>query len=382
MTTKKIKIVYIISSLPNRAYAFEWLAGKIDPSRFDIAFILLNPGMSSFEHYLSQHSIPSYRVKWESRKDLASAFFKTCRILAKEKPDVVHTHLFEASLVGLAAAKFTGIPHRFYTRHHSDSNHVYVPAAVKYDRLINKLSTHIVAVSENVKNILTGKESVHPQKIAVIHHGLDFTEINNLPHKRIETLRQKYGIRDQSPVIGVISRYIHLKGVHHIVDALSDVLDKHPDALLVLVNTVGNYSDAIRKKLEDIPQKNYIEIEFEEDLFALYKLFDIYVHTPINGTCEAFGQTYIEALASRVPSVFTLSGIAAGYIIPGEHALVVPFENTQEISESIQKLVENTELCTRLINSGYSMVSEKFDIHEKIKQLEELYTDVVRKTGK
>ena len=77
---------------------------------------------------------------------------------------MVHTHLFEASLLGLSAAKFTRVKRRIYTRHHSTYHHEYYPKAIKYDRLINFLATEIVAISNNVKEVLRRKEGVAENK--------------------------------------------------------------------------------------------------------------------------------------------------------------------------------------------------------------------------
>jgi hypothetical protein len=59
------------------------------------------------------------------------------------------------------------------TRHSSDFHHIYFPSAVKYDRFTNWLATDIVAISENVQNILLNWESVNPAKVHLIKHGID-----------------------------------------------------------------------------------------------------------------------------------------------------------------------------------------------------------------
>jgi glycosyltransferase involved in cell wall biosynthesis len=277
-------------------------------------------------------------------------------------------------MLGLSAAKVLGIKKRIYTRHHSTFHHQYHPQAVKYDKICNDLATDIVAISENVQNVLIDKEHVQPEKIYLIHHGFDLEKFQSISQKKIDDLKKKYGIIKQDyPVIGVISRYINWKGHSYIINAFKQVKEKYPSAKLVLANATGPDKDAIQSLLKkNLPKNSYIEIPFEHDLFTLYQLFDIYVHIPINESIEAFGQTYVEALAAGIPSVFTLSGVAKEFIKHGENALVVPFKNSEETANNIIKLLENKPLAKKLFENGKKSIKQ-FSLENFIFKLEKLY---------
>src|SRR5262249_20164222 len=148
--------------------------------KFRLIFILLNPGDSAIEQNLSR-DFAVYRILFCGKKDLPKAISKIYRILKNENISVIHTHLFEATLSGMIAARLAGVENRIYTRHHGSYHHEYFPSAIKYDRFINFLSTDIVAISQNVKDILINYEGVSPEKIHLIHHGFDlqaFREAN------------------------------------------------------------------------------------------------------------------------------------------------------------------------------------------------------------
>jgi len=122
-----------------------------------------------------------------------------------------------------------------------------------------------------------------------------------------------------------------------------------------------------------LPEDAYTEIVFENNLFALYKLFDVFVHTPINSKVEAFGQTYIEALAASIPAVFTISGVASEFIIPNENALVVDYCNSKQIYNAILRLLKDKNLKDKLINNGKRSI-QQFDLEKYIEKLELLYS--------
>jgi glycosyltransferase involved in cell wall biosynthesis len=186
-------------------------------------------------------------------------------------------------------------------------------------------------------------------------------------------LRVKHNVQKESwPVVGVIARYLELKGIQFIIPAFQKLLDDFPRAHLVLANAHGDFEKPIKNLLGKLPSGSYTEILFENDLVSLYKLFNIYVHTPINMQEEAFGQTYVEALAAGVPSVFSLSGVAPEFIVDKTNALVVPYANPAAIEQGIRQIANDANLRDSLIEQG--LISARlFSLDNMIFRLEALY---------
>lgn len=369
-----MKITYILSNI-DKAIAFEWIAEKLNHDRFELSFILLNDKEPFLFNWLKEKNIPCYFIPHFGKKSFVITFVKTLFILKKIKPKIVHTHLFDANLLGLSAAKLLGIKKRIYTRHHSTFHHEYFLKAVKWDKLTNVLATHVVAISKNVMNVLIQKENVLENKISLIHHGFDLTKFNQVSKNEIEELKLKYKIEDSnSPIIGVISRYIKWKGIEYIIPAFKKILKDYPNAKLILANASGpdkEYISSLLKK--ELKPNQYIEIKFEPNLFALYQLFDVYVHVPINKEIEAFGQTYVEALAAGSPSVFTLSGVASEFILHKQNALVVDYCNSVSIHKAILLLLGDKTLCENLKKEGFESIKQ-FNLDNFIQKLETIYT--------
>lgn len=368
----KIKVAYIISNI-DKALAFEWIATSINQDKFELLFILLNPGKSELEKFLIEKGIQVINLRYRGKIDLIPVFFRLRKILKREKCVLVHTHLFDASLVGLLAARSLGIKKRIYTRHYATFHHRYFPRAVYYDRLINGLATHLVAISENVRSVLIQKEFVHPDKVNLIHHGFQLEVFSETNPECIVELQKKYTTTDKFPVIGVISRQTHLKGIQHIIPVFKRLLTDYPNACLVLANAVGDYKREIDTLLLDIPPASYRQVQFEKDLAHFYHIFTVYIHTPIDAEVEAFGQTYVEALAAGIPSVFTLSGVASEFIENEKNALVVPFENPEAIYQAIKRLLSDEVLREQLTRQGKKDVKELFNLRKMIQSLENLY---------
>lgn len=368
------KVVYIISFL-EKSLPMEWVVMNLDRTRYDLSFIMIGKENTPFIRFLEAQHVPCTVVPYNAKKDLLSGFFRILRLLRRLRPEVVHVHLFYAGMIGIPAAWMAGVRRRIYTRHYSTYHHDFYPKGVYIDRFINFLSTKVVAISPVVEKVLVAREHVPPAKVLRIPHGFDFSYFTRQPAEA-EAARTRYHIpADAYPVVGVISRYIKLKGIQYIIEAFAALRKQYPKAHLVLGNAQGDYKPVLAKQLAGLPAETYTEILFEENVRALYAMFDVFVHVPITPEGEAFGQIYVEALAMKVPSVFTLSGIAREFVEDRVHARVVPYENADAIREATVDLLEDAGLRATLATRGYEAVVNEFGMPQMIRRLDAAYCE-------
>jgi glycosyltransferase involved in cell wall biosynthesis len=293
----------------------------------------------------------------------------------KQQPDIIHTHLWIANLIGLSTARLAGVKKRIYTRHHASIHRQQYPGGLKWDKLNNRLATHIIAPSQNVEQLLIRLDRAKEKKIRLIYHGFAFSYFMEVKDQQVELLYKKYGLTGRmKPVIGVISRFTEWKGVQYIIPAFKQLLSEIPDAHLVMANAHGDYQEELRKLLVTLPPHSFTLIQFEEDLAALYRLFDVFVHVPVDEEAEAFGQTYIEPLIVGIPCIFTLSGIAPEIIKHGENAMVVDFRNSDQIYFNIKNLLSDPAVGLILKKNGQTSV-RAFTIDRYLARLKNLYLE-------
>ena len=370
---KRQKGVIFISNV-TKATEHEWFADQIERDRFDLRFILFNARNSALQNYLRDRGFRCQNYPLPNKFMILPYVFYCALRLFLWRPAFIHCHLFHASLIALPAGRLAGVRKRISTRHHSDLHQTYHPQAVKYDLLNNQLSTHIIAVSTIVKEILTQREGVSETKVTVIPHGLPIKILSEtIGSDRIEKLRQKYQIAENRLVIGVISRYVEFKGVHYILPAFKKLLLLYPDTLLIVANTGGNFEEKILDLLKEIPEKNILQVRFEPDAPALFKCFDIFVHVPVSSTLEAFGQVYIEAMAYEVPIICTKSGIACELLEHKRNALICEYRDSETIYQNLLLLLQNSSLKKQIVESAKSDVNT-FTFEQKIQKITALYT--------
>ena len=366
-----VKKLTIVVSDVDKAIAFEWMALHLRFT-YDINFLFFGKKEAHLVRFLRGQQIPHLVVGYSGPFAVLRSFIKTIIVLRREKPHIVHTHLWRATLLGIPAAWFLRVPKRVITRHHAMVHYREFPSGRKWDRLTQRLATNIVAISENTQNILIRRDRANPAKVTLIHHGFDLSQFEEVTADRIADLRARYQTGASFPVIGVVARYLEWKGIEFVIQAFSRLRGDYPTAKLLLANAKGSYATQLKTFLQRLPVDSYFEIEFEQDIPALYHSMDVYVHVPIDPESEAFGQTYVESLAAGVPSVFTLSGVAPEFVRNEYNALVVPFRDAEAIHLAIKKLLKDQELRERLISNGRKSAS-LFLLERMIGQLKELY---------
>jgi glycosyltransferase involved in cell wall biosynthesis len=216
----KKRLVYIASNV-DYPITFEWIAKSKIAASFDLEFIFLNPVSPTIESKLKELGIKSKTFSYHHRTELPKVTLQIYNEFKSHRPNIVHTHLLDATLAGLTAARLVGVKKRIHTRHHSNPYHLKHRQGLIYDAVSNLLSTTIIATCQNVKNVLTKLEYVPEKKIKVIPFGFDLDSFETVSAERIKAVREKNKIPEKSPVIGLCSRYIEIKGLQYVIPAFT-----------------------------------------------------------------------------------------------------------------------------------------------------------------
>lgn len=392
---KRIKLTFVFTH-HIRWVPFELTAKLIDQKRFDIDYVIL--GMSDpIIDFLKTNNIRVTTTTFDDYKNTPEAIKFVYDHLVKNKTDIVQTHWFAGSLIGIQAAYYAQVPVRIFHREHPPLQYYNRHPQSKH-KLIWDCATHFIAVTETSK-VGMMQDGIPGDKITVIPTGFNIEDFTAIEPIRISKLKKKYlssaNHAERTPVIGVAARYVQWKGIEYVIRAFKKVLNEYPNALLILSGShidrssilnqlatastddivAPQYQDALSiiSCTEDLPAESFIEIPFEEDLFALFKLFDVFVHTPIDGIQETFGQVYVEAMLSKVPSVITLSGSAIDHAVHRENAWIVDYQDSDQIAAGILTLLSDNDLCERIIQSAFVCASKRYAMTTLIRTLEDYY---------
>ena len=260
--------------------------------------------------------------------------------IIKFRPQTLFASGQFATILGMLSAKILNVPHRVFIRHHSILHHKYnMKLGLVIDHTSNRLATNIVAVSMVVKNILIEYESVNQNKIILIHNGVDLSEFKSKQHLPKEPSTRTI-VNSRVFHIGVISRLTQWKGVEYVAKAFVRLQEEFPNSLLHIVGAFSDSYTNVKNILSAADSNRYVLEPSNCNIPLFLHGLDAFVHVPVGIDDEAFGIVYIEALASRIPCVFTRSGVLNELESPELFAHLVAYRNSEEIYMNLARLIQ------------------------------------------
>jgi len=251
---------------------------------------------------------------------------------AVERPDVVHCHTWYSHLAGCLARPLTGArlvltthslePHRPWKVEQLGSAY---HATAWIERTAYENADGVVAVSEAMKADVQSLYGVPPERVRVIHNGIDPDEYR--PRHAPDVLRG-LGVDPELPIVLFVGRITRQKGILHLVRAARHLA---PGVQLVLCAGAPDTPEIgaeMRALVETtraeaaVPIVWIAEMLAKPDAIALYSHADVFVCPSVY---EPFGIINLEAMACETPVVASAVGGIPEIVVPGETGLLVPF---------------------------------------------------------
>ena len=362
----KTKLLYGFSNIRS-TQQFERLLLDLD-QHFELRILYYGPSQSLFPQVLEELGLDVRVISFVNGYDLPFAIASTLWLLIRWRPAIVHAHLRIATRILIPLAFLCAIPRRIHTRHHSVFHHRHFKKGVLADRVVNFLSTEIIAPSALVNKVLVALEKVKPSKVSVIHHWFDADAYHlSSGHCRLSPAHSSY------PVILMNARFENLKGHVFAIRAFHQLLHIYPTAKLRFANASGHDRGEILSLLQSLlPPHSWEVVPFTNHPQELYQGIDLFIHCPVDRLCESFGQVYIEAMAAGIPCIFTRSGIGLECLEHLKNCFIVKHNSCAAIYDALLKLSASSDIRA-LISRGGRLTSLQFSYSNHLSQLLLLY---------
>lgn len=367
MTHKKYNILQFIC--PVGFYGAErWILALVNNSnndyvRHDLA--VTEESENQDLEMVSQFPIgegQTHKIKMRSRFDL-KAISQLCRIIREREIDIIHTHGYKSDLLGLIAAKKTGIkcistPHGF-----GKPGNLKLQLFIKIGTWSLRFFDRVVPLSRQLQDEVLSF-GISQKKITYIQNGVDLTEVEKYRKSK------KVKLADESRKIGFIGQMIPRKNIKDILDTFDEVQKEIPDIRLELLG-----DGETRQELQDYAGKldsfNKISfLGFRNDRMEYLKNFDLFVMTSID---EGIPRCLMEAMAMEVPTVaYNIPGVDQ-LIKSGETGLLVSFGDKAALARQWIQLLTDTKQANRLAVNARNFVNQKFSGSRMAQEYLELY---------
>ncbi len=294
-------------------------------------------------------------------KDLVS-FVRLWRLLWRIKPDIAEFSTPKAGLLGSMAARLAGVPRRVYMLR---GLRLETAAGLKRQFLLmaERMSArcaHIVLCnSASLRGKALALRVAPGSKLQLLgpgsSNGVDIERFS----PGLTDLRDRLNLPVKAPVLGFVGRLTEDKGLPDLIVAFDLILEKRPDAYLLLVGWFDASEDALdaqlRARIENHPR--IICTGYLENTAPFYRAMDLLI---LPTWREGFPNVVLEAAATGIPVITTFSTGARDAVVPEVTGLLIPPGYPQAICEAVLKLLRDPELRKQMGVAARSRVIEHF----------------------
>lgn len=299
-----------------------------------------------------------YRWPWA-----ADTFFHAYSFFRRERPDVVHTHLFDSDIYARAAAYFAGVSIILWTEHNVNLQLGAVRRWLKH--CTNRLAARGVAVSNTVKEYLRVSEDTPESKVTVIPNGLDFSRI---------AVRERRQFKDV-PVLLAVGRLSRQKGFDVLLKALA--LVKHEWILRIAGE--GEAEEELKQLAKRLDLESRVEfLGFSDDVPSLMHESDVFCFP---SRWEGQGLAVLEAAAIGVPLIVSDLPVIHEFLRPDEALFVEPCD-VPAWAKAISTLLDNPDEALRYAQTCGDRLRHELDLGKFVDAYAGLYRSELERKRK
>jgi glycosyltransferase involved in cell wall biosynthesis len=352
------------------------LLQNIDRRRFEPVVISLTT-MGQIGIHIEELGIPVHVILMKPGVLNPLKFIYLIKKLRVLKPDIVHTWMYHADLLGGLACWLSGIRKLTWGIRHSDlSADKNKKSTLRVVKLCAKLSSwipnSILSCSERAKfnHIEFGYD---PHKFTVIPNGFDLSRFTpDLIAK--ESVRAELSLRSDVFLVGLIGRFDQQKNHEGFINAASIVARAFPNVHFLLA---GRGIDHENYHLSSLIAKTEYRERFHllgqrGDIPRLMASLDLLASSSWG---EAFPNVIGEAMACGIPCVVTDVGDSAWIV--GDAGRVVPAGDMFGLARAINELLELSSLSR--IELGFlarKRVADFYEIRSVVREYEKYYISI------
>ncbi len=364
-------------------YVFD-LAREMKKEGFDAA--VAAGGKGSLAQELVKEEIKYFNISYFQRKvnpfKEPLAFLEILSLLFQARPDIIHANSPKAG--GLAGPAILIYRLAFFlkkiTSVYTAHGWAVAEARPRWQIFLIKIFSKatalfydkIICVSKNDRRIAVKEKIAPSSKLFVIYNGIE--DIPFLSHEQaFSKLVPQNNKAVPKKTIGSIAEWTKNKGLIYLLKAVKKTQKKGYTFNTILIGSGENPDkDKIKRLISKYKIKNIHLIEFIPQAAKYLKAFDVFILPSIK---EGLPYTIIEAMAAERPIIASKVGGIPELIKHNQNGLLVEPRDSQQICQSIKKILDNPALEQKFAQKNRQKISEKFSLKKMARETISLYQE-------
>jgi glycosyltransferase involved in cell wall biosynthesis len=214
----------------------------------------------------------------------------------------------------------------------------------------------IQTISNYLKNFALTMGANCP--VTVIPNGVDITLFTKeIPEEIKNTLLKKYNKKQGDIFLITTSRLVKKNGISDVIQALSFLPENTKFIILGIGELEQDLKLCVRKNgVED--RVIFVGLVSYKDIPSYLAISDVFIRPSLS---EGMGNSFIEAMAAKIPVIATMVGGIPDFLHDRKTGLCVKVHDPKDIAEKVNMLVENTELRNNIVHNASVLARESYD---------------------
>jgi glycosyltransferase involved in cell wall biosynthesis len=261
-----------------------------------------------------------------------------------------------AVIIGSIWAKNHRIPHCWHIHEILLGPTILIQFLVK---LLDASTPIPIAVSESVA--LHWRRFLKKSKPEVIHNGIPYDQFLSTD----SDAKSKLNLPQDRLVITMVGRINPGKGQVFFLEVARElVLDQLPVHFVLVGDPYPGYEsilEEIEKKINDFGLSDHVtNLGFRLDIPEILAASDLFV---LPSTLpDSFPTVILEAMASGLPVIASVSGGASEMVVAGETGFLFPISDGSSAVSALRTLIENQELRQKMGQAARSRVLSQYSL--------------------
>ena len=291
-------------------------------------------------------------------------------LIAKQRPDIVHTFLPAAYILGGLCSTFLRVPGRIMSRRSLNHYQQQHPILTYVEYWLHGKMGLLIGNSAAILNELKEEIGAKTVPVRLILNGI--AADNFVDPKPRATLRAEIKVPEDAFLIVIVANLIPYKGHADLLNALHSVADQLPSPWrLLCVGRDDGPLESLKTQAKNLNIAGHIIwLGRRTDIADILCASDIGV---LPSHEEGLSNAVLEGMAAGLPMVVTDVGGSAELVVNGETGLVVPAHMPSQLGDAIATLAVDALRRHTMGAVAHERVIRKFSITDCVQNYQQAY---------
>lgn len=336
-----------------------------------------------FAPYIREANFKVIELNINGKRPFLETALKFRKIIAEEKPDIIHSWLYDANVSARLANFLNGktpiITSLQLADYEPEVGRIgnYNPRKVQALKYIDKFTALVakpffVPCSEFVKNSYAHRYGLDESRTQVIYNAVD-PSVLSASEDDLKKIRAELALPLDAFVYLNVGRLDPQKNHKVLFEAFQAVAAEIPNAFLLLAG-IGPLENELKNLAGSLGiAEKILFLGRRNDVGALLELADVFAFPSF---FEGLPVALVEAMFKRLPCVASRIEVFEEVITDRETGLLVNPNSAAELKDAMIELYRNASLRKSLGENAFREAKAKYDIAVTARQWEKFYQKV------